>query len=284
MVGGLPRISFDRISEIRSLEQEENLNDNPLLKYSIYGVNQNLNFENVCFRYGGPHSTLVLDEINFTIETGKVTAIVGASGSGKTTLLKLLLKYYPPTEGRILLDSADLTHRSARDWRGKCGIVMQDGYIFSDSIANNICVNDSEINIERLQYAVQVANISDFIGSLPLGFNTKIGADGSGISAGQRQRILIARAVYRDPQYLFFDEATSALDSSNEKVIMDNLQDFFKGKTVVIIAHRLSTVKNADKIVVLENGKVVEEGNHLTLSSTRGKYFELVKNQLELGD
>jgi ATP-binding cassette subfamily B protein len=209
---------------------------------------------------------------------------VGASGSGKTTLLKLLLKYYPPTEGKILLGHTDLINKSSREWRGQCGTVMQDGYIFSDTIANNISVSDEEMNATKLLNAVRAANIQGFIEELPLGYNTKIGADGTGISAGQRQRMLIARAVYRNPHYLFFDEATSALDANNEKVIMENLDEFFKGRTVVVIAHRLSTVKNADKIVVLEGGRVVEEGSHAELTATKGKYYELVKNQLELGN
>jgi ATP-binding cassette subfamily B protein len=209
---------------------------------------------------------------------------VGASGSGKTTLLKLLLKYYPPTEGKILLGHTDLINKSAREWRSQCGTVMQDGYIFSDTIANNISVSDEEMDTTKLLHAVRVANIQEFIEELPLGYNTKIGSDGTGISAGQRQRMLIARAVYRNPHYLFFDEATSALDANNEKVIMENLSEFFKGRTVVVIAHRLSTVKNAHKIVVLESGRVVEEGRHAELTAIKGKYYELVKNQLELGN
>lgn len=284
------RISLDRIGEIRSLENEEKPPSNTLGRFpSPFGESGrrpdevNLRFEKVSFQYEGPHSPKALDNINLTIEEGKVTAIVGASGSGKTTLLKLLLKYYPPTEGKILLGHTDLINKSAREWRSQCGTVMQDGYIFSDTIANNISVSDEEMNATKLLNAVRVANIQDFIEELPLGYNTKIGADGTGISAGQRQRMLIARAVYRNPHYLFFDEATSALDANNEKVIMENLDEFFKGRTVVVIAHRLSTVKNADKIVVLEGGRVVEEGSHAELTATKGKYFELVKNQLELG-
>ncbi|MFM9837916.1 MAG: peptidase domain-containing ABC transporter [Cyclobacteriaceae bacterium] len=277
------RISLDRIGEIRLLENEENPNNNLLIDFSVNGKGHHLHFEKISFQYEGPHSPKALDNIDLTIEEGKITAIVGASGSGKTTLLKLLLKYYPPTEGKILLGHTDLTNKSAREWRRQCGTVMQDGYIFSDTIANNISVSDEEMDTTKLLNAVRVANIQEFIESLPLGYNTKIGADGNGISAGQRQRILIARAAYRNPYYLFFDEATSALDANNEKVIMDNLTEFFKGKTVVVIAHRLSTVKNADKIVVLEGGRVVEEGNHIELTAARGKYYELVKNQLELG-
>jgi ATP-binding cassette, subfamily B, bacterial len=304
------RISLDRIGEIRLLENEEKSENNALGRFPSQlpanqvvsgqeertnhfgtvtplfrrGAGGEVRFEKVSFQYEGPHSPKALDNIDLTIEEGKVTAIVGASGSGKTTLLKLLLKYYPPTEGKILLGHTDLINKSSREWRGQCGTVMQDGYIFSDTIANNISVSDEEMNATKLLNAVRAANIQGFIEELPLGYNTKIGADGTGISAGQRQRMLIARAVYRNPHYLFFDEATSALDANNEKVIMENLDEFFKGRTVVVIAHRLSTVKNADKIVVLEGGRVVEEGSHAELTATKGKYFELVKNQLELGN
>ena len=278
------RISLDRIGEIRLLENEENPNNNLLVDLSPNGKGHDLRLEKVTFQYEGPHSPKALDNIDLTIEEGKVTAIVGASGSGKTTLLKLLLKYYPPTEGKILLGHTDLINKSAREWRSQCGTVMQDGYIFSDTIANNISVSDEEMDVKKLLNAVRVANIQEFIEQLPLGYNTKIGADGTGISAGQRQRMLIARAVYRNPHYLFFDEATSALDANNERVIMENLDEFFKGRTVVVIAHRLSTVKNADKIVVLEGGRLVEEGSHAELTATKGKYYELVKNQLELGN
>jgi ATP-binding cassette, subfamily B, bacterial len=285
------RISLDRIGEIRLLENEEKPKSNTLGRFpSPFGEGGrrpdevNLRFEKVSFQYEGPHSPKALDSIDLTIEEGKVTAIVGASGSGKTTLLKLLLKYYPPTEGKISLGRTDLINKSAREWRSQCGTVMQDGYIFSDTIANNISVSDEEMDTQKLLNAVRVANIKEFIETLPLGYNTKIGSDGTGISAGQRQRMLIARAVYRNPHYLFFDEATSALDANNEKVIMENLSEFFNGKTVVVIAHRLSTVKNADKIVVLEGGRVVEEGSHVELTAAKGKYYELVKNQLELGN
>lgn len=279
------RISLDRIGEIRQLENEEKP-----LKALIEafprssGEGKGVRLQNLTFQYEGPHSPKALDAVDLTIEEGKVTAIVGASGSGKTTLLKVLLKYYAPTEGKIYLGSADLVNVSARDWRTQCGTVMQDGFIFSDTIAKNISVSDEEPHAAKLLHAVHVANIKEFIEGLPLGYNTKIGSDGTGISAGQRQRILIARAVYRNPQYLFFDEATSALDANNEKVIMDNLNQFFKGRTVVVIAHRLSTVKNAEKIIVMENGKLIEEGTHHQLANLKGKYYELVKNQLALGN
>jgi ATP-binding cassette subfamily B protein len=276
------RISLDRIGEIRLLENEEKPREGqPIQSYS---QNQSILLRNVSYQYEGPYSPKALDSIDLTVEHGKITAIVGTSGSGKTTLLKLLLKFYPPTEGKIMLGMADLQSQSAGEWRAKCGTVMQDGYTFSDNIARNICVGDEEVDMQQLLHAATVANIHNFVEGLPLGYNTKIGGDGVGISAGQRQRILIARAVYKNPEYIFFDEATSALDANNEKVIMDNLSEFFKGKTVVVIAHRLSTVKNADTIVVLDKGKLIEQGTHEELTVKKGSYFELVKNQLELGN
>ena len=217
------------------------------------------------------------------IPSGKITAIVGTSGSGKTTLIKLLLKFYNQYKGEIKIDHTNLNNLSARTWREHCGSVMQDGYIFSDTIANNIAVGDEHINKQRLLQAVQIANIQEFIDSLPLGYNTKIGQEGIGVSQGQRQRLLIARTIYKNPDYFFFDEATNALDANNEKVIVENLNNFFKGKTAVIVAHRLSTVKNADNIIVLEKGKLIEQGTHQDLVNKKGAYYELVKNQLELG-
>lgn len=277
------RISLDRIGEIRLLENEEKLDDQTSANVS-FSHTDSISLKNVSYQYEGPQSPKALNDIDLSINQGKVTAIVGNSGSGKTTLLKLLLKFYLPTEGKILLGKTDMKQLSARDWRSKCGTVMQDGYIFSDTIAHNICVSDEEPDPKRILHAATLANIHDFIESSPLGYNTKIGADGSGISAGQRQRMLIARAVYKNPEYIFFDEATSALDANNEKVIMDNLSEFFKGKTVLVIAHRLSTVKNADSIVVLDQGKIIEQGTHKELTLKKGSYYELVKNQLELGD
>ncbi len=277
------RISLDRIGEIRLLENEEKPELNRPVKLSPTHA-EGLRLKNVSYHYEGPNSPKALDGVDIDIENGKITAIVGASGSGKTTLLKLLLKFYPPTEGKILLGNTDLEQLSARRWRAKCGTVMQDGYIFSDTIARNICVSEEETDTERLLRAAVVANIHEFIESLPLGYATKIGPDGNGISAGQRQRILIARAVYKDPEYIFFDEATSALDANNESVIMDNLNEFFKNRTVVVIAHRLSTVRNADTIVVLDKGKITERGTHEELTLKKGSYYELVKNQLELGN
>jgi len=220
--------------------------------------------------------------MNLTIEYNKITAIVGSSGSGKSTLIKLLLKFYEPVRGEIRLKSYNLNNISQAAWRNRCGVVMQEGFIFNDTIANNIAVGVDIIDKDRLFEAVEIANIREFIEDLPLGYNTRIGQNGIGISGGQKQRILIARAVYRNPDYLFFDEATSALDARNEKVIMGNFERWFKGKTVVVVAHRLSTVRNADTIVVLERGRVTEQGNHDQLIQLKGYYFNLVKNQLEL--
>ena len=275
------KISLERLGEIHAKENEE---DENIQKVTIFPNDKSLYTEDLCFQYAGPHSEMVLEGINMVVPEGKLTAIVGTSGSGKTTLVKLLLKFYNPVKGNIRLGDIQLGNFSNRIWRDKCGSVMQDGFIFSDSIAKNITVSDEHIDRERLFYAVKMANIQDFIESLPLGYNTKIGNDGHGLSQGQKQRILIARAVYKDPEYLFFDEATNALDAHNEKIIMENLNQFFEGKTVVVVAHRLSTVKNADQIIVLEKGKIVERGDHKELIAKKGVYYHLVKNQLELGN
>jgi len=226
----------------------------------------------------------VLQDVSFVMEAGKTNLIIGTSGSGKTTLLKLLLRFYEPSAGKIYVGNKDLSTLSPKWWRTQCGVVMQDGFIFSDTIARNIAVSDDRINEKELLHAVRVSNIKEFIEELPMGYTTKIGNAGNGISSGQKQRMLIGRAVYKNPGYIFFDEATSALDANNEKIIMQNLDLLFKGKTVVVIAHRLSTVKNADQIIVLEHGKIVETGNHAALAKRKGKYFELVKNQLELAE
>jgi ATP-binding cassette, subfamily B, bacterial len=276
------KISLERLNEIHAIEDESASPQTPeggfntVFKAPFGGLGAGILIQNLTFTYPGAGNEPVLKNINLSIPKGKVTAIVGTSGSGKTTLLKLLLRFYAPQQGRIT------TTGSLRQWRNQCGTVMQDGFIFSDSIANNIAVGDETPNWKKLCNALRVANIEDFVSSLPLGVNTKIGMEGNGISGGQKQRILIARAVYKNPDYLFFDEATSALDSNNERVIMENLAAFFYGRTVVVVAHRLSTVKNADQIIVLDAGEVAEVGTHQSLTLKRGKYYELVKNQLEL--
>ncbi len=243
-----------------------------------------IHFQNVSFTYTGAGNEPVLRDINLTIPRGKTTAIVGVSGSGKTTLLKLLLKFYEPQKGEIKLNTTALSNVSHKTWRSHCGAVMQESFIFSDTIARNIAVGAEKIDMEKLYRAVEVANVREFIESLPLGFNTNIGAEGNGISMGQKQRILIARAVYRDPEFIFFDEATNSLDANNESIIVNNLQSFLRGKTVVVVAHRLSTVKHADQIVVLNKGVIAEKGTHQELVNLKGEYFTLVKNQLELGE
>jgi ATP-binding cassette subfamily B protein len=241
-------------------------------------------FSNVSFTYTGAGNEAVLKNINLKIPKGKTTAIVGVSGSGKTTLLKLLLKFYEPQGGEIKLGTTSLSNISHKKWRSHCGVVMQESFIFSDSIAKNIAVGVEKVDMDCLRQAAEIANVKDFIEELPLGYNTKIGPEGTGISMGQKQRILIARAVYRNPDFIFFDEATNSLDSNNETVILQNLDSFFKGRTVVVVAHRLSTVKNADQIVVLNKGVIAEKGTHQELVNLKGEYYELVKNQLELGD
>ncbi len=275
------KISLERLNEIHELEDEE-----PAGKQFSTSLPSNhmIALQNFSFTYSGAGNTPVLRNINLHISEGKITAIVGMSGSGKTTLLKALLKFYDHYLGEIKLGETNLKHIAPKFWRRQCGSVMQDSYIFSDSIANNIAVSDENPVHEKLLQACKVANILSYIESMPLGLNTKIGAEGNGISAGQKQRILIARAVYKNPSFIFFDEATNALDSNNERIIMENLKEFFKGKTVVIVAHRLSTVVDADKIVMLENGEIIEEGDHTVLTKRKGKYYELVKNQLELGN
>lgn len=279
------KLSLERLNEVQNhaVEDEADLKPLNLIKTNFSDTNR-IHFNNVSFQYEGPKSPFVLNDINFFIPEGKITAIVGASGSGKTTLMKLLLKFYAPTQGDILYNGINTNEISPKNLRENCGVVMQDGFIFSDTIERNIATGEKNINRKKLEEAVKITNLSEFIESLPLKYNTKIGASGNGISGGQKQRILIARAVYKNPHYIFLDEATSALDAENEKIIHDNLQTFFKGKTVVIIAHRLSTVKNAGQIIVLKDGKIVEIGHHQKLVNNKNYYFNLVKNQLELGN
>lgn len=275
------KISLERINEIHEMENEES-DKNALTAFQ--GRDKSLRLRQVDFKYD-PHALgKTLDRVDFDIPEGKVTAIVGTSGSGKTTLIKLLLGYYRVPSGEIKIGETDINRFNLKWWRRQCGVVMQDGIIFSESIARNIAVDDGEIDKDRLAEAARIANIDDYIMHLPLKYNTQIGQDGIGLSQGQKQRILIARAVYKNPQYIFLDEATNALDANNERVIVGNLMEFYKGKTVVVVAHRLSTVKNADQIVVIDKGRIIETGKHQELIANRGAYYHLVKNQLELGN
>lgn len=280
------KLSFKRLNEVHNQETEEKESHVKLLEESIskdFADERGIRLENVSYQYEGPDSPFVLENINLLIPEGKITAIVGASGSGKTTLMKLLLRFYDPIKGEIYYNHDNILALSPKSIRENSGVVMQNGYIFSDTIARNVATGDEKIDEVQLDHALAIANIKRFVDGLPLKAKTKIGAAGNGLSGGQRQRILIARAVYKNPHYIFFDEATSALDAENEKVIQNKLNQFFEGKTAVIIAHRLSTVKNADQIIVLNKGKVVERGNHQKLVEAKGQYFNLIKNQLELG-
>lgn len=289
------KISMERLGEIHQKEDEE---PQGVSRINMLPQHKDIQIENVSFQYEGPNSDMVLKDLSLTIPEGKTTAIVGTSGSGKTTLIKLLLGFYEPVKGEIRVGDTLLKNFGSSFWRSQCGAVLQDGFIFSDTIAENIAPGDENVDLIRLRQAVKTANISEFIEGMPLGYNTKIGQEGSGISQGQKQRILIARAAYKNPEFIFFDEATNSLDANNESVIMNNLDEFFKGnaihnanqslpfnnrKTVVVVAHRLSTVRNADQIVVLEKGEIVEQGTHEELTNLTGAYYNLVKNQLELG-
>lgn len=273
------RLSMDRLSEVRDKPDEEDPT-RELLREIPEG--KEIRLQNLNFKYDPLSEYPTLDDINLVIPPGKQTAIVGMSGSGKTTLVKLLLGFYPPASGDIFIGDTPLGSYSIREWRKRCGVVMQDGFIFSDSIAGNIAPGVEHIDKKRLRHAAEVANIHDFIEELPLAYNTKIGQEGHGLSQGQKQRILIARAVYKDPEFIFFDEATNALDANNERTIINNLQTFFKGRTSVVVAHRLSTVRNAEQIIVIEQGRIAETGTHEALIALEGRYYKLVKNQLEL--
>jgi ATP-binding cassette subfamily B protein len=273
-------ISLNRLNEIHQKQNEE---DPEAHKVTLFPELCDISLKDVSFQYEGPRSPRVLKNVTLHIPANKTTAIVGMSGSGKTTMMKLMLGFYPPVSGSIHLGEIDLSHFSTQLWREKCGVVMQDGFIFSDTIVNNIAVGAEKVDRHKLLKAVRMSNIQEFIEGLPMGYQTKIGQEGTGISQGQKQRILIARAIYKDPDFIFFDEATNSLDANNEKVIMENMVEFYKGKTVVVVAHRLSTVRNADQIVVLDNGEIVEKGTHQQLIELKGSYYNLVRNQLELG-
>jgi ATP-binding cassette subfamily B protein len=275
------KMSLDRLAEVHNLEEEE---PDPEMKVRKLPDKKDIYINNLSFQYEGPRSPYALKDVDLFIEENKVTAIVGTSGSGKTTLLKMLLGFYQPVNGEILIGDTRLSNLSLKLWRQKVGAVMQDGFLFPDTIASNIAPGSEEISEERLLYAAGIANIKGFIESLPLGYNTKIGANGHGLSEGQKQRLLIARVIYKNPEIIIFDEATNSLDSNNEKVIVENLSAFFEGKTVIVVAHRLSTVRDADKIVVLDNGRISETGTHEMLIGKQGAYYNLVKNQLELGN
>ncbi len=275
------KISLERLNDIHSLDDEEPVHK----RFSHYlPEKHSIQIKNLSFTYPGAGNEPVLKDISLTIPEGKVTAVVGMSGSGKTTLIKLLLRFYETYTGDIHLGNANFKTISPKFWRSISGAVMQDSFIFNDNIRKNITVTEEKVDERRLIEACKTANILSFIESLPLGFYTRLGAEGNGISGGQKQRFSIARAVYKNPEFIFFDEATNSLDANNEKVILENMQQFFKNKTVIVVAHRLSTVKNADKIVVMENGSIAEEGTHTELTLKKGKYYELVKNQLELGN
>lgn len=273
--------SLQRMAEVQHEPDEDEKNVAALPATITDG--QDITIKNVHFQYGHQHSPIVLNNVDLTIPAGKITAIVGMSGSGKTTLLKLMLKFYAPVKGQIMIGSQPLSSMNAKAWRRQCGVVMQDGYVFMDTIANNIYCGSTDRNAEKLHDACKMANIHDFFTAMPFGYDTVVGKDGYGLSEGQKQRLLIARMIYRDPAYIFLDEATNSLDAHNERAIINSLEHFFPGKTVVVVAHRLSTVRHAHQIVVMDQGKIAERGNHQELIAARGAYYHLIKNQLELG-
>ena len=275
------KISLERINEIHNERNEDIATIAHNFKLSS---DEGIILKGIEFKYEICAAKKTIDRVSFEIPKGKITAIVGASGSGKTTLIKLMLGYYPAQNGSISIAGHNINDYNLKWWRSQCGVVMQDGFIFSESIARNIAVDDGDIDFDRLKIAAKIANIWEYIQNLPLKLETKIGQEGSGISQGQKQRILIARAVYKNPQYIFLDEATNALDAKNERIIVENLNDFYKERTVIVVAHRLSTVKDADQIIVLEDGHVAEIGNHTSLIANKGAYYNLVRNQLELGN
>lgn len=273
------KISLERLGEIHDKENEEIDTE----QYISEIPGKDIKIKNVSFRYTGSED-YIFENLNLNIPYQKTTAVVGASGSGKTTLLKLLMKFYEPIIGDIMIGNLNLNNISPGFWRNSCGVVMQEGYVFNDTIVENIAVGEDLVEQEKFNQAIEISNIKEFIENLPLKEHTQIGNEGVGMSGGQKQRLFIARAVYKSPEYILFDEATSSLDTKNEKIIMGNLKHFFKGKTAIVIAHRLSTVKNADKIIVLDKGKVVEEGTHNDLVTLKGEYYRLIKDQLELGN
>lgn len=274
------KISLERLNEIYETEDEESLQKDYL---NHLPDNKTIEMRNVTFRYFGAGNEPIFNKLNLTFPQGKTTAIVGTSGSGKTTILKLLLRFYEYEGGEILVGGKNLNQLSFSAWRETCGSVLQDNYVYADTIERNIAVNDDMVDQEQLKRAIEIACLDDFVADQPFGLATKIGTSGKGISQGQGQRLMIARAVYKEPSFIFLDEATNSLDANNEKAIVENLDKFFKNRTVVVVAHRLSTVKNADNIIVLEKGEIVEQGTHQELTAKKGHYYELVKNQLELG-
>ena len=273
------KISLDRLGEVNKKDDEDPVQADRVSKLGSW---PGITFQNLSFSYGGPSTPPVLKNINLFVQRGKTTALVGASGSGKTTLMKLLLKFHEPSSGQIMIGNQSLQAMHSGWWRGQCGVVMQEGFIFSDTLRQNIIGGDERPDEEWLNYAIHAANLSEMIQNMSRGLATKIGGEGLGLSVGQKQRVLLARAIYKNPTFLFFDEATSALDANNEKIIMNNLAEFTKGRTVLVIAHRLSTVRNADQIVVLHQGEIVETGTHSELVYKQGYYYTLVHNQLEL--